>query len=162
MQLTRLCAGCKQKFRKTELVEYFSLTGKTSGWYCPACLEEKQARERFMIKVCQIFGIKAPGPIIWTQRKRLRDKYGYTDDAIINCLDYIYNVEKSQKLSETLVLVTPQSMERMRRWKARKDAESASIVAAIANTEMKEQVVKVAENKKEQKEISLDDGLFND
>lgn len=162
MRLTRQCSICKEQFRKTELIEYSSITGKTKAWYCPNCLAEKQSRERFSNKVCQIFGIKSPGPIIWTQRKKLQKEYGYTDDAIINCLDYIYNVEKSQKLSETLVLVTPQSMERMRRWKARKDAESASIVAAIANIEMKEQVVKVAENKKEQKEISLDDGLFND
>ena len=155
MKLTRLCAGCKESFRKTELVEYFSASGKTSNWYCPKCLAEKQSRERFSNKVCQIFGIKAPGPVIWTQRKRLHD-------AIVDCLEYIYNVKKLKILSESLVLVKPSTMEEMRKWKEHKKAEGASIAAAIANTEMKEYIVPVRENTKQKHVTSLDEGLFDD
>ena len=162
MKLTRQCSECKEEFRKTELVEYSSITGKTSKWYCPKCLAEKQSRERFSNKVCQIFGIKSPGPIIWTQRKRLQKEYGYTDDAIIDCLDYIYNVKKLKKLSETLVLIKPPLMEEMRQWKAKKAAEGSSLAASIAHTEMKEYVVPIRENTSTKEEISLDDGLFDE
>jgi hypothetical protein len=161
MNLTRQCYGCKQKFRKDELVQYSSASGKTSQWYCPTCLEEKQARERFSNKVCEIFGIKSPGPIIWTQRKRLRATYGYTDDVIVDCLEYIYQVQNLRKLSETLVLVTPANVEKMRKWKKFKEGQASSLVAAIANTETKEYVVPIAEHKVK-KEISLEDGLFDE
>ena len=161
MQLTRKCAGCGESFRKTEMVQYFSPSGKTSNWYCTKCLEEKQAREKFANKVCQLFGIKAPGPVIWTQRKRLQNEYGYTDDSIIDCLDYIYNVKKMKKLSETLGLVNPRNMEETRRWKEKKAAEGTSLAVA-ANTEMKEYIVPIRENNSKQKEISLDEGLFDD
>lgn len=162
MKLTRKCAGCKEDFRKTELVEYSSATGKTSNWYCPKCLEEKQARERFSNKVCQIFGIKAPGPVIWTQRKRLIAEYGYTDDAIIDCLEYIYNVENKKKLSESLYFVKPDMMEKTRAWKNQQAAKASSFAAAIANTETREYVVPVRENKKKRVETQLDDGVFDD
>lgn len=160
MKLTRKCAGCKQDIRKDEMLEYFSTSGKTSNWYCKTCYEEKLARERFQNKVCEIFGLKSPGPIIWTQRKRLRATYGYTDDSIINCLDYIYNIKHMQKLAESLGLVNPRSMEEMRRWKAEQNAKAGSIAAAIANTEMKEYIVPVQEKKKIKKEINLDDALL--
>ena len=161
MQLTRKCAGCGESFRKTEMVQYFSPSGKTSNWYCPKCLEEKQARERFANKVCQLFGIKAPGPVIWTQRKRLQNEYGYTDDSIIDCLDYIYNVSKKDKLSESLALVGPRSMANMKAWRADRQARASSIAAAIANTETHEYVVPVKENTSKKKEINLDDALLD-
>ena len=161
MKLTRVCAGCKQDFRKTEMIEYFSASGKTSNWYCPKCLEEKRARERFSNKVCQIFGIKAPGPVIWTQRKRLMNEYGYTDDTIVDCLDYIYNVEKIKKLSESLYFVKPDMMEKMRKWKSEQAAKAGSLAAAM-NTEMKTYLVPVQENTTKKHETNIDDGLFDD
>ena len=74
VRLTRKCAGCKQDFRKDELIQYSSITGKTSYWYCKNCYEEKLSREKFVNKVCEIFGLKSPGPLIWTQRKQLKEK----------------------------------------------------------------------------------------
>lgn len=160
MQLTRKCHGCGQDIHKNEMIQYSTVSGKTSYWFCKDCYEEKMARERFQIKVCQIFGIKSPGPLIWTQRKRLRDTYGYTDDAIVDCLDYIYNVEHMKKLKESLGLVNPKSMANMKAWRAEKKARAGSIAAAIANTETKEYIVPVKENKKKKKEINLDDALL--
>ena len=160
MQLTRKCHGCGQDIHKDEMIQYSTVSGKTSYWFCKDCYEEKMARERFQIKVCQIFGIKSPGPLIWTQRKRLRDTYGYTDDAIVDCLDYIYNVEHMKKLKESLGLVNPKSMANMKAWRADKKARAGSIAAAIANTETKEYIVPVKENKKKKKEINLDDALL--
>lgn len=162
MQLTRKCAGCKESFRKTELVEYFSPSGKSSAWYCPKCLEDKQARERFSNKVCQIFGIKSPGPIIWTQRKRLISEYGYTDDVIIDCLDYIYNVEKIKKISESLYFVKPDKVERMKAWKRAQTAKASGLTAAMTSTEMKEYIVPIRENNEKKKEIDISEGVFDD
>ena len=161
MLLTRKCHGCKQDIRKEEMIQYTSLSGKSSYWFCKTCYEEKMARERFQTKVCQIFGIKSPGPVIWTQRKKLRDTYGYTDDAIVDCLEYIYNVQKKKILSESLVLVGPKSMAQMKAWRADQKARASGIAAAIAHTEMKEYIVPIKENKKKREEINLDDALLD-
>ena len=161
MRITRKCAGCKQEFRKDELIQYATLTGKTTYWYCKDCYEERLAREKFSTKVCEIFGIKSPGPRIWTERKRLVNTYGYTDDAIVDCLDYIYNVEKTNKLAESLALVTPRNMSNMKLWKATKQAQAGSIAAAIATTETKEYIVPVRENLHKKEEINLDDALLD-
>ena len=160
MKLTRKCHGCGQEIHKDEMIQYSTLSGKTSYWFCKPCYEERMARERFQLKVCQIFGIKAPGPRIWTERKRLMESYGYTDDAIVDCLDYIYNVEHMNKLAESLALVNPRSMTNMKQWRAFKKAQASGIAASIANTEMKEYLVPVRENTTKKKEINLDDALL--
>lgn len=162
MKLTRTCAGCKESFRKEEMVEYFSASGKTSHWYCRTCLAEKQGRERFSNKVCEIFGIQSPGPMIWSQRKQLRDKYGYTDDAIVDCLEYIYNVLKMNKLYESLGLVNPRNMHAMQSWRAEQKAKASSIAAAIASMNTTEYIVPITENKKVKKEFNLDDALLDE
>lgn len=161
MQITRKCAGCKQEFRKDELIQYATLSGKTTYWYCKDCYEEKLAREKFSNKVCEIFGIKSPGPRIWTERKRLRDKYGYTDNTIIECLDYIYKVVKKDKLSESLALINPRSIENMKAWKADQQARAGGIAAAMANTDTKEYIVPIRENTSKREEINLDDALLD-
>ena len=160
MRLTRQCYGCKEQIRKDEMIQYFTLSGKSSYWFCKPCYEKKMEKERFQSKVCSIFGIKSPGPRIWTERKRLHDKYGYTDDAIIDCLDFLYNVNHTRVLAESLCLVTPENMERMRIWRTQRNAQASGIAAAIATAENKEYVVPVRENKKKKKEINLDDALL--
>ena len=160
MQLTRKCFGCKQDIHKDEMIQYSSVTGKTTHWFCKSCYEEKLARERFQLKVCSIFGIKSPGPLIWTQRKKLQEVYGYTDDAIIDCLEYIYEVKKMNKLKESLGLVGPRSMSEMKQWRAQKKAQAGVIAAAIANMETKEYVVPIKENTRKKEEINLDDALL--
>ena len=160
MYITRKCAGCKQEFHKDELIQYASLSGKTTYWFCKECYAEKLAREKFSNKVCEIFGIKSPGPRIWTERKRLINTYGYTDDAIVDCLDYIYNVVKKNKLAESLALVNPRSMANMKSWRATKQAQAGSIAVAMATTETKEYIVTIQENNTKKQEINLDDALL--
>lgn len=142
------------------MIQYASLSGKTLYWYCKDCYEARLAREKFSNKVCEIFGLKSPGPRIWKERSRLREKYGYTDDAIVDCLEYIYNVVKKDKLSESLALINPQSMEKMKSWKAVQQGRAGSIAAAIANTYTKEYVVPIRENTHKREEINLDDALL--
>lgn len=113
-RLTKQCHECHQVFKKSELIDYASPNAKTMYSYCSKCLAEKQERDRFAEQICMIFGIKAPGPVIWTGRKRLREEYGYTDDTILKCVDYIYNVRNFKKQSESLVLVTPKMVQEMK------------------------------------------------
>ena len=162
MQLTRKCFGCKENFLKTNMVEIFSASGKTSNWYCPKCADEKKAREVFSNKVCQIFGLKTPGPRIWTERKRLQDTYGYTDDIIVDCLDYIYMVKKMRKLSESLALVTPSMVDEMLVYKKNQEVQNNKIISAM-DTQMKEYIVPVQKRKEQKKEkMNPDDYLFDD
>ena len=142
---TKQCHVCKQTFRREELVDYAGLNAKTAYSYCPKCLAEKQSKEKFSIKVCQIFGLKAPGPRIWTERKRLQDNYGYTDDVIIDCLEYIYNVEKTKKLAESLCLVNPISVNKMKHWKNSEQQKACAVIAA-SQTQIQEHIVPIKEN----------------
>lgn len=162
VKITRKCSNCKEEFRKDILIEYSSLSGKTSHWFCPKCYEEKMSREKFADSVCKIFGIKSPGPRIWADRKAIIDKYGYTDDTIIDCLEYAYNILGIKKLSESLYFVKPDMVEKMKAWKRGKKEQAAGIATSIATTEMVEHIVPINEKKKERKEVSLEDGLFDD
>lgn len=156
---TKMCHMCKQTFRTEEIVSYASPRSNTFYNYCPKCLEERQARDRFIDKVCTIFGLKAPGPRIWTERKRLIDTYGYTDDIIVDCLDYIYNVEKKKKLSESLCLVNPPTVEKMRKYKSREEYNAQKLIDAM-KTKIQTYVVPIRENKDEDKHaINLDEWL---
>lgn len=141
MQLTKTCYGCKEKFRKEELIEYASAAATIPHWYCSKCLKEKQDREHFSDKVCQIFGIKSPGPRIWTERKRLKETYGYTDDTIIDCLDYIYNVRHYKKLSESLSLITPKMVYAMKAYKGGQAAQAGALIAAMKQPIEKVEVI---------------------
>ena len=162
MKDTCKCFGCKQEFRKEELVKYFSFSGKTSNWYCPKCLEEKQSRERFSDKACQIFGIKSPGPRIWAERKRLMNTYGYTDDIIIDCLDYIYNVQHVRKLSESLCLITPTNVEKMMKYKKEQEYQQNVIAETAAKQNIKVIFSRETENVGRKKEkLNPDDFLYD-
>ena len=161
MQLTRQCYTCKQSIRKDEMISYAGLNANTPHWYCKKCYEAKLERERFSMKVCEIFGIKSPGPVIWTQRKKLQETYGYTDNTIIDCLEYVYNVKKVNKLSESLYFVKPAMMEEMKKWKATKRGEAGSLAAAMANTTIVEHDAPIREYRPKKKEINLDDALLD-
>lgn len=160
MQLTRKCHDCRQDILKEEMISYTTSSGKTTYWLCKNCYEDRISREKFSNKVCEIFGIPSPGPLIWTQRKHLQNTYGYTDDAIVDCLDYIYHVIKMKKLKESLGLVNPRNMNNMKAWRAANKAQASSIAAAIANTETQQYIVPIRENNKKRKEINLDDALL--
>ena len=161
-KLTKQCYSCKKPFRKTELVDYCSIGSNVFHSYCPECLVEKQERDLFAQKVCQVFGIKSPGPQIWTERKRLKEKYGYTDSIIIDCLDYIYNIEKIKKKSETLYFVTPAMIEKMKQWKRAEQQKTNGIIAAY-QTKYNEYVVPIKENNTSNKtNWNPDDWLYVD
>lgn len=154
------CKSCGEQFLRTEMVQYCSPKANNPLWYCKKCLAEKQAREKFSDQVCKIFGLKAPGPRIWTERKRIIETYGYTDQILIDCLDYIYNVEHKRKLAESLCLVKPPMVDKMMQYKRQLTEVGDSLVQA-AQTEMKEYVVPMRQTKTASKRIlNPDDFLF--
>jgi len=160
MKLTKQCYGCKESFRKTELVDYASPRSNTMQSYCPKCLAEKQARDRFSDKVCELFGIKSPGPRLWTERKRLQEKYGYTDDTIVSCLDFLYNVEHMKKLTESLALVTPTNIDRMLKWKRKQQYEAAKLATSMSSmAQVENRYVELKETKTKKKELNPDDWI---
>ena len=117
VRAVKQCFVCKEKFRREELIDYAAIGTKTMHSYCPKCFKEKKNKERFSDKVCSIFGLNSPGARIWTERERLQKTYGYTDDIIIDCLDYIYNVEKQRKTVKSLCLIIPPMVDKMLQYK---------------------------------------------
>jgi len=152
---TLKCYTCKEEFRREELVSYASPNSTVSHNYCPKCLKERQSKDYFSQRVCEIFKLKSPGPRIWKERQRIQDKFGYSDEVIADCLDYIYNVEKYKVYSESISLVAPDMVERMKKYKREQqqkkvleEQRNKNIVQAIAQSKFKEYVVPVQENTK--------------
>lgn len=158
----KMCYTCKQKFPRKELIDYASIGTKTMHSYCLKCYKERLEREKFSEKVCSIFGIKTPGPRIWSERKRIQEKYGYTDDTIIECLNYIYNIEKIKKISETLFFVNPINVEKAIKYKEKEQYNNYKIITSI-NVPMQEHIVTAQENIKSNKQNwNPDDWIEND
>lgn len=161
-KLTRVCYSCKNSFPKEEMIQYAGLNAKILHWYCKKCYEEKTARENFSVTVCKIFGLKSPGPRIWREREALMMKYGYTDNTIIDCLEYVYNVEKKKKLSESLYFVTPPMVEKAKKWKKSEEYKAMELARAT-QTVMHEEYVPAQENTQSNKRIfNADDFLIEE
>lgn len=77
---------------------------------CPKHYKEAVENEKFNNYICELFGIKSPGPLIFTQRKRLNEQ-GFTDETICHTLDYLFNVKKLNKAFESLGLINSQTVE---------------------------------------------------
>lgn len=152
---TRVCIKCKQSFLKDDMVQYASTRAKQLHWYCKACHKEKISQDNFTDAVCKIFGIKMPGPRIWTERKRLIETYGYTDQTIIDCLNYLYNIKKMKKLSESLCLITPVTVHEMFEYQKQKSFE-ANYLAIAMQEEQKEYIIPTPKRKKSVKKIEYD------
>ena len=145
---TLKCHECGETFRREELVEHCSPNSKTSYRYCPKCLNEKIAREHFSETVCRIFNLKAPGPRIWKERERLQETYGYTDQIICDCLEYLYEINHTKKLAESLCLVTPTNVEAMMKLK-RQQQSRANLFENLIDKEYKYKTIKIRENEDE-------------
>lgn len=159
MKITRKCATCKQERRVEEMIQYTSLSGKTTYWYCPKCYEEKVSRDNFSTRVCALFGISTPGPQIWTERKRLREKYGFSDEEIIDTLDYLVRVEHKKILSESLYLVTPVNVLHMKDYKRKENnrLESLTNTLTTQTIELEKLTPTIKKEKSNIKTYSLDD-----
>ena len=152
---TLKCHECKEVFPREQMIFYCSPCAKTGYNYCQACYANKIAREKFSQTVCQIFGLKAPGPRIWKERERIQNTYGYTDETISDCLRYIYEVNKTKKLAESLCLVTPSNVEKMMQLKRTQEFRK-NVINEAMNTTYNIKYIDVRENE-DKENLELED-----
>lgn len=154
---SKRCWKCHDNFRKDELIDYCAPGYKTYHSYCRKCLKEQQDFDALKLKIVSIFGNDQKlWPRIMKDRKRIIMQYGYTDNTISDCLDYLYNVLKLKVLSKSLCLVTPTNVEKMKQYK-RQQSTAAGQLAAAAAIEIVEKPVSIRENIDEEQEENLDE-----
>ena len=154
---SKRCWKCHDNFRKDELIDYCAPGYKTYHSYCKKCLKEQQDFDALKLKIVSIFGNDQKlWPRIMKDRKRIIIKYGYTDNTISDCLDYLYNVLKLKVLSKSLCLVTPTNVEKMKQYKRQQSAAAGQLAAAAA-IEIIEKPVSIRENIDEEQEENLDE-----
>ena len=156
---TLKCSVCKQDFLKEEIIRYTPEGRKTEYKLCKKCYEEKIAKERFAKTVCDIFGLKLPGKRVWGDRKDLIEKYGWTDDIICRTLLYLYEVKGVKKLSNSLVMVTPEAVYEMQQWE-RGQQTKKNLFNNMMNHEYKYEYIDIPDDKDEEEQLdNLDDYL---
>jgi len=157
---TRVCCKCKQ----VGLVEDMISANGKAPWYCKKCHEEKLAKSLFEETVCKIFNVKKPGKYVWTQRNQIIETYGYTDQIIVDTLNYIYNIKGYTPLATSICLVKPPMVEEMLQYKKAKENKENKIINAIIEGTKKQDLpqIKIRENIKQQKEWNIDDYFFNE
>lgn len=154
---SKRCWKCHDNFRKDELIDYCAPGYKTYHSYCKKCLKEQQDFDALKLKIVSIFGNDQKlWPRIMKDRKRIIMQYGYTDNTISDCLDYLYNVLKLKVLSKSLCLVTPANVEKMKQYKRQQSAAAGQLAAAAA-IEIVEKPVSIRENIDEEQEENLDE-----
>ena len=72
------CSECSKQKKENKLYPRDEIINYKGQNYCPKCYAEKLEKEKFSEFICNLFGLKAPGPVIYSQRKRLKEKYYYT------------------------------------------------------------------------------------
>lgn len=65
-------------------------------YYHAHCYALVLDRKSLMAYICQLFRLKAPGPVIYSQRKTFMKKYNYTDAGMLKTLRYLYEVQKTK------------------------------------------------------------------
>jgi hypothetical protein len=129
--------------------------------YCPECHKEKINREKFYNCICELFGIKAPGPKIYAQRKKIKAAYGFTDETIMKTLDYLFNVKKLNKGFESIGLVNPQNVEEARKYFEEKKKKEEKLREA-EQTRIEKIVVPVKKKERKVELIDIDALLEED
>lgn len=110
MKDTLTCAECSRLKLPVKVYPRGEIICYNSRNLCPKHYKEAIEKEKFNNYICELFGIKSPGPLIFTQRKKLNEQ-GFTDETICHTLDYLFNVKKFNKMYESLGLVNSQTVE---------------------------------------------------
>ena len=155
MRTSYVCGTCKQTFPRDAMFPF------TDGkYYCEKCFEEKKSNTMFSKYVCMLFGLKSPGPRIYTERKRIKNTYGYTDEVIIKTLDYLYNIKGIKKVSETISLVKPSTVDEARKYYKSVEAKNNMLENASKETQnVNVKLVSINSTKQEKNFIDLNSVL---
>lgn len=129
------CFTCKEKLPNLEMIQY-----KDGKWYCKKCFSVKADREWFIAQINELFTIDKPGsqmPMLWKQRQRLIDTYGYTDRTIIYTLRYLFTEKHVKPNQVSLGLVTPTTVDEAAAWRRSQERMEEREAQVITNDETK-------------------------
>ena len=95
------CAYCNLKVDKDVAVRH-----KDKNYHSD-CAQLQIEKEELMDYICFLFGLKAPGPVVYSQLKNFLAK-GYTYQGILYSLKYFYDIKKnSLKKSNQAIGIVP-------------------------------------------------------
>lgn len=159
---TLKCYKCGEQFPRGDLVEYVTMRAKNPHRYCPKCLKEIKATENFYKKISEFYKNDISWATINKRKTALYETYGYTDQTIIDCLEYAYTVKGYVVLEKALGIVKPPLVEEMLQYKRAKEFKENQIVNAIIDGTNKKNLpqIKVRENMKPRKKSTWDDENF--
>ena len=164
MKPTLKCYKCGEQVPRGDLVEYTTMRSKNPHRYCPKCLKTIQDTERFYNKVTEFYKDGISWATINKRKAALYETYGYTDQTIIDCLEYAYKVKGYVVLEKVLGIVKPPLVEEMLQYKKAQDAKENKIVNAIIEGTKKYDLPQIRrrENMKKPKEWNIDDYFFDE
>ena len=153
-KLTLKCQGCKQEFRREEITPYRPITCKKTTYnYCKKCLEQQMAKDNYKKSIYKLFGMM-PMAKANTQKKRLQEKYGYTDDVILDTIFYAFNIKglkpmADKKYGPSIGFINPSLVDEMNRYKRAGEGRK-NLIDNLSNTKYKYEYIDVKENKDNQ------------
>lgn len=157
---TLKCHKCGEQFPRDDLVEYVTRRAINPQRFCPQCLKKIQEEEYFYKRITEFYKDDISWSTINKRRKALYETYGYTDNTIIDCLEYAYTVKGYVVLEKILGIVKPPLVEEMLQYKREKEFKENKIVNAIIDsfTDTRElPKIHVRENMKPKKKTTWDD-----
>ena len=149
------CKECKKFFPKEELISY----GPRGGYqfnYCNDCYTKKRKREQFADYICNLFKLRAPGPMIYSQRKKLNEQ-GFTDEVILMTLKYLYEVRGYDSSLANLSLVNLTSIEEAKDYFSTKDLSEKTIAEKVHNQKIETQYVSIQKIEQKKKQDNQND-----
>ena len=127
------CKGCGELFPRENLISY-SARGGAMFNYCKKCYAEKISRDKFANYICELFGLRAPGTMIYAQRKRLIEQ-GFSDETILMTLHYLYYVRGADRSKATLGLINYENVYKAKDYFSSKEKYQQNFEEKVNNKE---------------------------
>lgn len=128
--------------------------GSDGHHYHADCYAKLLDRKTLVSYICKLFGLKAPGPVIYAQRKTFMEKYNYTDAGILKTLMYLYDIKKTKidGAQERIGLI-PYAYNEAQEYFAQEDYKKKEIATQMANaiTNQKIELIHIKQMPKEVK-----------
>ena len=155
------CAFCEQFMDKDNSVRYNEKN------YHPNCLQKQKDKEELFKYICTLFGLKKPGPTVYSQLKNFMQKNNsYTYKGVLNSLKYFYEVKRnSTKNSNQGIGIVPYVYDEAYEYYEKINHKQSKIETKLNEQLNKDyKVVTVKEQKQKQKkllDLSLIEGVEN-
>lgn len=152
-KLTRVykCFECKWNVSVDDAIY------ENKHYYHPACYALVLDKKNFVEYVCKLFGLKAPGPVIYSQRKNFMEKYKYTDAGMVKTLKFLYEVQKNKidNAQERIGLI-PYAYDEAQEHYAKEDERKRDIANKMSNAIKNQKIEKIRIRKIPKKERKVE------